>query len=207
MTGRWEDIETNTEGVQELVKEIPYNVPGFADLEIVKVVRAQIQVVSGLKYALTIQTRPKFIGGPATQECTLTVWIQPWLGRRVLLGLDCKPIVQPPLLGGWREGEIDDAVRYAADFGMSEINKKCNCFYMKLVYKINSVKKKVVAGMMYKINVSLLETLCRNTENNYGKSLQECGINPTGILKQCDITVLSQRWNTPGLKLIEHNCH
>ncbi|XP_041865941.1 cystatin C (amyloid angiopathy and cerebral hemorrhage) [Melanotaenia boesemani] len=94
MTGGLRDADINDEGVQNAVNfAAAQHNRGTNDMflhQVVEVVRAQTQVVAGMKYVITVKMAKtncrkdrdnENCGVLSTQpyECTFTVWSRPWI--------------------------------------------------------------------------------------------------------------------------------
>lgn len=205
--GQLTNIDVNHHTVQELVKALPSMTNSLNGLDIVKVVQAQVQVVAGFKYVLTVQTRGKGMNGPATQECEISIWIQSWLEKRTLTSLKCKPINALGMVGGWSETNITDTVQKATNIGLELINSRCNCLFRKSITKVKKVQQKVVAGIMYKITIDIIQSVCRNTEENTGKGVEICPGSDGAVAKECEIIMIHQPWIEPKFRLWKHTCN
>jgi len=205
-SGGLAEIDVNHHTVQDLVKLLPSMSNDLDGLEIVRVVRAHLQVVAGMRYVLTLEIRGKGSNGPATQECEADVWIQSWLERRTLTKFTCKPLLAYGALGGWREVSVDDAAKKAANVALELINGKCNCMFRRIISRITKVQRKVVAGVLQRITFELINSSCRNTKENQWKNLQDCPALENAQAKECEITILWQPWISPEYRLVSHTC-
>ncbi|KAK5612294.1 hypothetical protein CRENBAI_016282 [Crenichthys baileyi] len=97
MVGGRTDIEINNEGVQNALNfAVAQHNRGNNDVflsQVAKVVKAQVQVVSGLKYFITVQMQKTscrkgraneqcdILSKPANRpyRCTFIVWSRPWI--------------------------------------------------------------------------------------------------------------------------------
>ncbi|KAM9412331.1 cystatin-like isoform 3-T3 [Salvelinus alpinus] len=107
MVGGVMDADMNDPTTRDALKfaVAEYN-KGTNDLyvrQVAKVVKAQEQVVAGMKYIFTVQMARTLCrkGGvkdcavhqapAATYQCTFEVWSRPWMGASQLIKNDCQP--------------------------------------------------------------------------------------------------------------------
>ena len=64
--------------------------------------------------------------------------------------VDMRPMPRPAIVGGWRAGRIDDAARAAARAAVRAIGRRNT-----RLDAINSVETQVVAGMNYRLRLTL----------------------------------------------------
>ncbi|XP_053567957.1 cystatin [Bombina bombina] len=97
-------------------------------------------------------------------------------------------------LRGWFDAKEDDPhVQNALQFATEEYNKANNGDYILRVHKTIKLKKKVVAGMMYLMEVDVITTKCTNAD-----SIPEVCPNEknTSKIKRCTFQVLRVPWKT-----------
>ncbi|XP_071375780.1 cystatin C (amyloid angiopathy and cerebral hemorrhage) [Centroberyx affinis] len=109
MVGGWTDANVNDEGVQNALKfAVVQHNKGSNDMylsQVAQVIRAQKQVVAGMKYLITVQmgkTPCRKSGVDETcnihedpemarpYQCTFTVWSRPWLHSIELKEQTCQ---------------------------------------------------------------------------------------------------------------------
>ena len=67
--------------------------------------------------------------------------------------------------------------------------------YCRVVrHSITKAQKQIVAGTMYYAEVKMVESTCKNIEENDGKSIKECPANEKAIPTTCMIQVWSRQW-------------
>lgn len=68
-------------------------------------------------------------------------------------------------------------------------------FFVRLLgTHVISASKQVVSGILYRVNVSMAESDCLNTEENKNKKFGECAIKQNGATKECKFTLWSRPW-------------
>ncbi|XP_075453606.1 cystatin-like [Ascaphus truei] len=110
------------------------------------------------------------------------------------------------LVGAPIEAQKDEeGVQRALMFAMKEYNKGSNDKYVSKVANVINVKKQIVSGVNYLINVEIGRTTCTKPTYNLG----ECEFHeqPADLSKLiCNFEV----WNVPWLgqtKLTKNECH
>ncbi|XP_053567956.1 cystatin [Bombina bombina] len=100
--------------------------------------------------------------------------------------------IKKPTMGGWFEAKEDDQhVQNALQFATEEYNKANNGDYILRVHQTIKLKKKVVSGMMYLMEVDVITTECTNED-----SIPEVCPNEenTSKIKRCTFQVLWVPW-------------
>jgi len=184
-------------------------------LQLVEVVKARTQVVSGQKLYLTLHLTGDYY-------CDVTVWYQAWnaTGNRckVTDGPTCtrKPATRVGgLAGGVSAGrpiaqdtapEVMDALNFAA----CAYNDRSNSMMASMVTDTSSVTytQQVVAGMKYQFrNVPMGETMCRKQGTCSADLLSNCQANVKGMSQTCSFTVVWAAWQTPKYTLTDFTCN
>lgn len=67
--------------------------------------------------------------------------------------------------------------------------------YSRLVAsEIISANKQVVSGFKYYVRVNMVESVCKNTEENKNKALEDCPTSGNGVNKICKYIIWSRPW-------------
>lgn len=90
----------------------------------------------------------------------------------------------------------------------------CNDNMMKFFFnirvaaeKIRSVQAQVVAGILYRVEVAVVSTQCRNSAENANKKLEDCPMIGDGNRHYCTFKLLSQPWiKEEPLQVLRRDC-
>merc|ERR1719494_1727584 len=69
-------------------------------------------------------------------------------------------------------------------------------------HSILGATKQVVAGMMYRVKVKMVESECKNVKENDGKTIEECPAKAGKQTLLCLVSVWSRSWESPEKKLV-----
>ena len=61
-------------------------------------------------------------------------------------------------------------------------------------HSILSATKQVVAGFLYRVQVHMVESECKNTKENEGKLIGDCPAKARGSIATCQIKLWSRSW-------------
>ena len=67
-------------------------------------------------------------------------------------------------------------------------------FYRVVRHSITKAQKQIVAGIVYYVEVKMVESTCMNIEENDGKTIEECPANEKAVPTTCEIKVWSRQW-------------
>ncbi|XP_041353230.1 cathepsin F-like [Gigantopelta aegis] len=173
---------------------------------LVKVISAQTQVVSGAKYYLDLLVRD----GTTVEKCHLELWSQPWLNHYELLVKNChvisKRAVGSHMLGALEPSQLNGDVQRAVLFAVDALNGKSNSLFRSVVKTVSHVHRQIVAGVKFVFTMNMVETSCRNNNQNTAKGLSECPATNGGMNQHCQVEVLYQAWMTPHYTLLKDHC-
>ncbi|XP_064602500.1 cathepsin L-like [Liolophura sinensis] len=199
------------------VKEIADFATSFLSMEknsaisLVKVVKAQTQVVAGVNYFITIQIQPAGCTVDCKyEECEVSIFDQEWTQTRKVVNSSCKTVSPSPHpavpLGSESENLEDEDVKNAVNFAVEELNKKSNSLFRANLIELQHAKKQVVAGLKYRLTFLLGDTVCRNNPSKSGTDLQACPLSDPHRTQVCHATVWYKAWETPQYKLLDSKC-
>lgn len=175
---------------------------------IVKVVKAQSQVVAGIVYDYTLDVKSN--GGE--ELCVVSVWSRPWLtgdeAMQVSKDPSCKQVQQDTsklVLGGEK---LDDPqsteIQNALSFAVDQMNAQENYLFLRKPQTMDKVTSQVVSGYMYHFHgVQMAATDCSKGSNQL---LDSCNVSSPGDVRVCDFDVWWQSWMTPEYKLSNLSC-
>jgi len=210
------DYEPVVYAVGAVNAQMTQNNGGHAsNLQLVQIVKAKTQVVSGQKLFLTLKLTSDYY-------CDVTVWYQSWnaTGNRCTVtdGPTCsrKPATRQLLAGGVStEHSIDenteDSIMNALNFAACSYNARSNAMFNFMITDSSKITytKQVVAGMKYQFrNVPMGETLCQKQGAcDHANLLANCQANTKGMTETCSFTVVWASWQTPQYTLTNMQCH
>ncbi|XP_035826539.1 multicystatin [Aplysia californica] len=175
---------------------------------LVKVVKAQSQVVAGVLYDYTLDVKSN--GGE--ELCEVSVWSRPWLtgdeAMQVSKGPSCKQVQQDTsklILGGEQLADPQSTeIQNALSFAVDQMNAQENYLYLRKAQTMDKVTSQVVSGFMYHFRgVQMAATDCPKGSN---QSLDTCNVSSPGNVRVCDFDVWWQSWMTPEYKLSKMSC-
>ncbi|BET01451.1 Curly [Nesidiocoris tenuis] len=195
---------------------------------VVKVLKAQKQVVNGVNYKFKYVVKTTACSMDETpnddcmnkevaprEVCESLVYTNNFLVHDVprvqVLHTECHTDDSATsflaLPGGLANGKDSQEMHDAAQFATKYINKKVNSMYLKGLYKINKVQQQVVAGTLYHFTIVLRATDCLK-QNGVVHPTENCNFSaqPAERDLECDINV----WVKPWLgfrQVTESNCH
>ena len=176
--GGYYNIDVNNEKIQEIAsfaaKTVTANSNGDSE-ELVRVVDAKKQVVTGYNYILQIET--------TNQKCTVKVYDQARAGVRQVKEFSCTPLSNTTvaadvgesvaalavpgrqLLGGFHDVDVDDdRVQNIAVLATNKISASTNGGLQTLV-RVLEAKRQVVNGFNYRLKIETNARIC--TVNAY----------------------------------------
>ncbi|RNA04013.1 cysteine protease inhibitor [Brachionus plicatilis] len=164
------------------------------DLEFLRLLKAQKQVVAGLNYFFTVRLREANCENDCdVEQCEMTIWQKPWENFTELTEFSCKKYHS--LFGSnIRIDEDNEHAHKALDYALDQINCQSNDLYVSKVHSIDKIYRQIVNGMKYTFICKLARTKC--TKNSLSSmSLKECPLLENAPLKSVKISVLDRPWN------------
>jgi hypothetical protein len=171
---------------------------------LVKVVKAQSQVVAGILYKVTLEVQ----SSQGTEDCDLKIWERSWLtgaeARQVTEGPTCKPAATKRA-GGYSAASLDNEdVKNALSFAVDSINSQLNSIYLRKAGNVGEVTKQVVAGMHYKFtDVAMDLTTCTKGSSSL---LENCAVSANNNAMTCSFDIYWQSWMTPAYTMQNLSC-
>jgi len=179
--------------------------------DLVKVVKAQSQVVAGTLYSFLLDVK----SSAGEELCEVEIWSRPWLSgddaMQVSTGPACKPQdkgtqdAAKPLVGGETPIDKDSTdVQNALTFAVNAMNSKENFLYLRKATNIGEVTSQVVSGIAYHFKgVEMSATECPKGSN---QALETCNVSATNNVLMCDFDIWWQAWMTPEYKIGKMEC-
>jgi len=212
-------VDKAEEPVQFAVQAINdmYAEEGDTDTRVlVEIVKAQTQIVSGLKQYLTLH----MTGGAEDEYCYVEVVFKPWVDEdtdlvkrlEVVAGPNCgteDPTV--PLAGGESPvTEITPRVLAALAYAVMQYNNRSNNIYIAKVGATPQeldITGQVVAGYIYRFSsVPLVETECQKSDDvGSVMDLAQCEEKDGGLQDTCDFEVYVS-FGSPPMSLTDMTC-
>nr|CAD7440070.1 unnamed protein product [Timema bartmani] len=163
---------------------------------LVKIKRVHSQVVSGLKYHITLEVGEsnskknvtseepcQLKPNTPTQECEVVVWSQPWLNRTELTESSCGPAnsggrvkrgSEPHILGAPTDSDPEDPyIQELATFALTELDKSSNALFALKKLNIIRATTQVVSGKLVTLTMEVGYTKCRKNKNLV---IEECDL-------------------------------
>ncbi|XP_045600215.2 uncharacterized protein [Procambarus clarkii] len=143
--------------------------------------------------------------------CDVIVYEVPWQNTRKVTKMECKTVeekhrhrrnedsgqlanLQPSgVVGGYTTVQLpNEDVSKVAMFAVQTVDAGTNDPNVRVVEKINSASKQVVAGINWKLEIELSWTLCRKEEGV--QDLSNCEKDPSKPNSICDVIVYEVPW-------------
>ncbi|XP_046658469.1 uncharacterized protein LOC124352819 isoform X2 [Homalodisca vitripennis] len=180
--------------------------------KLVVVKEAKTQVVAGTNYYLKLQLvetncrknaptnsacRPT--PDKVVQECDVVVYDRPWDKHRELTSVQCSPVLDNSvrqqrrvMVGGLTPANPNDAnVKEAANFAVSEVDRRSNSLFSSKLLVVKEAKTQVVAGVNYHLKLQLVESNCRK-----GSAVNSaCSPAAGKVVQECDVVVYDRPWD------------
>ncbi|XP_049786847.1 T-kininogen 2 isoform X2 [Schistocerca cancellata] len=211
------DADVNEEGVKKAadfaLTKIDKTSNSAYRQTLVQILSAKKQIVAGSLYHLKLEigeSNCSNANSGATSECTLRensnnqvcdvkVWDRPWLNMREITEIRCSsksdrtrravlPDVPP---GSLQDAEINDSVKNAAAFAVSEIDKQQDSESKLVLVKIVSAQTQVVAGRLYNFELEIGQSNC--TKGNDVATAQ-CTVQDKSRNQICSVQVYEVLW-------------
>ncbi|XP_049828716.1 kininogen-1-like [Schistocerca gregaria] len=182
-------------------------------LILVQILGAQSQIVAGSLHYLKLEigeSNCSKANSGATSECTLRensnnqvcdvkIWDRPWLNKREITEIQCssksdrtRRAALPDVRGvGLQGAKIDDNVKNAAAFAVSEIDKQQDSEYKLVLVKIIFAQTQVVAGRLYNFKLEIGQSNC--TKGNDVVTAQ-CTVQDKSRNQICIVLVYEVLW-------------
>lgn len=159
--------------------------------------------------------------GSEVQECMFHVWSQPWVDKgSAEITVNCNLQHQKkrsiheddlfdermkrevPLPGGTQTVDVNDPeIQEAADQGLKKLSEQYEGTHEPIITKIVEATKQVVAGLLYKIKVTVGPSTC-------AKGVKEnCKLQEGSKVQECFFSVLSQPWVGNGYPEVTVDCN
>ncbi|KAK6177248.1 hypothetical protein SNE40_015383 [Patella caerulea] len=112
--------------------------------------------------------------------------------------------------GGIQEVRVTENIRNAAHFATDTINaenkQKQRGSKWHTLISINNPRQQVVNGFLYRMEITLKESECRNQESHNGATITECPPRDNGATKKCNVKVWHQHQRIPEYTLEREEC-
>nr|CAD7425771.1 unnamed protein product [Timema monikensis] len=181
---------------------------------LVKIKRVHSQVVSGLKYHITLEVGEsnskknvtseepcQLKPNAPTQECKVVVWSQPWLNRTELTESSCGPAnsgervkrsSEPHIVGAPTDSDPEDPyIQELASFALTELDKSSNALFALKKLNILRATTQVVSGKLVTLTMEVGYTKCRKTNHLVR---EECDLKEGSETQLCHLEVWDQPW-------------
>ncbi|CAF1019432.1 unnamed protein product [Brachionus calyciflorus] len=192
-----EELETLNKmanfGISEIAERRVESNGKKVKLSLVRLTKAQRQIVAGVNYFLTVRIKPESCQNDCDVEtCDMTVWSKPWENFTELTEFNCKKS-HSSYGSNIRIDKNDKYALKALDFAVDKLNQKSNDLYKQKVESVDKVYRQIVNGMKYTFICKLAKTECpKNSKDNL--SLQDCAVNSKAPKKSVKITVVDKPW-------------
>lgn len=207
LAGGYTQADTNDPTIREMADFATLTISkanNAGNLSLLKIVRAETQIVSGKNYKLTLQVKDD----TGTQTCDVIVYDQSWTQTRKVTNFSCKDSsgsrvsrqvqvktrrpprpglavrptnselsIQPPshCIGGYCPVDPDEkSVKEMANFATTMLTRSMNSGPLQLA-KVRFAERQVVAGFNYKLDLEL--------DSNKGKVF-------------CKVVIFDQAWTS-----------
>lgn len=95
-------------------------------------------------------------------------------------------------LGGITEDDVsDEKVQELANFAVDSINVESNAVYRSKLVQVGQVRKQIVAGEKYFLDIIIAETECRKQDST---ELSECHYVDDGRKEVCSVVIWEKAW-------------
>jgi len=187
-------------------KDGPYSMKRKPGVNLISVCNPMSQVVAGTNYDFTlilnntgdIQHCKTKVYEPLPFGNDIDLKIVDWSCKEKVTATKCSLLKsnwrkKRSLLGGQETIRIDEKdTQKAAQWAVQQINQASNSLFMHSLHKVLSVTRQVINGYRYRISLITAPTVCRNNQQNYGKTLEMCPLSTSLKVKKqkCQVSVI-----------------
>ncbi|XP_046352073.1 uncharacterized protein LOC124132270 [Haliotis rufescens] len=97
-------------------------------------------------------------------------------------------------------------VRHAATFAANELNTRSNGIYWNTLTHIQNATIEAVMGIMYRMEITLQESTCKNIPANNDANPTACPPKAGAMTMSCHVEVLDDPGSTPRYTLKNNHC-
>ena len=180
---------------------------------LLRLIKASKQVVSGMLYTLEMEIAPSnCVDGESCrdnsgrQRCSVTIWDQPWTGRREVTKMSCKEASKSILtaaakvsrqsngrrvLGGIVPADPhSEEIKSAASFALQTIQAQSNSDNRLDVVTIRNAATQTVSGMNIFLTLEIGETRCGANQTE----ASDCPFDDQADRQMCKVKIWSRPW-------------
>lgn len=177
----------------------------------VRVLKATKQVVSGMMYTLELEL--KFTDcqrdGESCirrQKCSVSIWEQPWLGKREVTKLTCNDVKTETalalksslsrrhLVGGITPADpLSKEIKAHAAFALTAIQSQSNARNLLNIVRIRNAGTQTVSGKKIYLTIEVGQTTCDRLVA-YNLNDRECPFDPSADRQLCKVEIWTQPW-------------
>ena len=66
--------------------------------------------------------------------------------------------------------------------------------------------RQIVSGSLYRAEVKMVVTDCRNNDDNTNKGIDECPASDSGAFRMCKFSIWSQPWKPVKIQITRSDC-
>ena len=162
-------------------------------LSLVRLSKAQKQVVAGVNYFLTVKIKPENCQNECDVEtCEMTIWEKPWENFTEMTEFNCKK--EHSLFGS--NIRIDNNDKYALkalEYAVNQLNNESNDLYKYKIESVDKIYRQVVNGMKYTFVFKMVKTDCAKNAKD-AKLLSDCAVGQNAQTKNVKVSVLDKPW-------------
>lgn len=175
----------------------------------VRVLKATKQVVAGMMYTLELEL--KFTDCQQNnkscirrQKCNVSIWEQPWLGKREVTKLTCSDLntetasalqsslPRRHLVGGITPADpSSEEIKAHAAFALTAIQARSNARNLLNIVHIRNAGTQTVSGKKIYLTIEVGQTKCPLSSN---QSDRECPLDRSAERQLCKVEIWTQPW-------------
>jgi len=131
------------------------------------------------------------------------------MGVKVFVFMSVICVSVSMMTGGWRKetNTNSEEMKKYAKFATAKVSASSNSIHHMKLTEISDVQKQLVAGMNYRMTITMAPTECGKHGNDTLVEIDDCALLPCGAPTTCNVTVWVRAWlGNQGTKLTESSC-
>jgi len=148
----------------------------------------------------------------STRHCLVTMWSRPWKKEPLKFIVNVKCLHGTEIMVGRGEREemsikevtSNKLLMGGLDKATEMINRQDarKAPFREVRHSIAKADKQYVSGILYRVVVTMVQSTCKNIDENEGKLIDECPAKKPLSTRHCLVTMWSRPWKKEPLKFI-----
>ncbi|XP_057306986.1 cystatin-C-like [Hydractinia symbiolongicarpus] len=96
------------------------------------------------------------------------------------------------------------------DMAVDQLNEKNNRRENKMRLVAESIvraSRQVVSGTLYRVEIRMVSSVCKNTDANSNKKITDCPADNSGVSRRCKFTIWSRPWVNEKKQILIRGIH